>query len=236
MNMSHIHDRASALAPKPAVQRRSQQTRDKLIAALDELLRDRDFERISVAEIAQRAGVSTAVIYQRFSNKDAAVSMLIALYIRRVEEWWDAVAGGALELTEAVSLRDAAVQVGIAAWRQLDELHYVMRPAYLQSRLHPHLLGQQWRAHEARAVAGFRSWLMYHADELGTRDPSTAAGMVTYFFNMMFLGRLLHYDDLPSWDVPTTAEAFAEELADFVCGYLGVPQTDGPSPSAGGQS
>jgi AcrR family transcriptional regulator len=234
--VSHIRKSAAALEPKPAVQRRSQQTRDKLIAALDELLRERDFERISVAEIAQRAGVSTAAIYQRFSNKDAAVSMLIALYMRRVEEWWDAAASGALELTEASSLREAAVQVGITAWRQLDELHYVMRPAYLQSRLHPDLLGPQWRAHEARAVAGFRSWLMHHADELGSRDPSTAAGMVTYFFNMMFLGRLLHHDDLPSWDVPTTAEAFAEELADFVCGYLSVSNPDAQSPATGGQS
>jgi hypothetical protein len=60
--------------------------------------------------------------------------------------------------------------------------------------------------------------------------------MVTYFFNMMFLGRLLHHDDLPSWGVPTTAEAFAEELADFVGGYLGVSNPDAPSPVPGGRS
>jgi AcrR family transcriptional regulator len=217
----------SAHASKPAMQRRSRETRDKLINALDELLREKDFQAISIAEIAARAGVSTATIYQRFHNQDAAVAILIALYLSRVTEWWSELSRDAAGQPGPSSLREALVRVGRAAWRQFDELGYLMRPAYLQSRLRPDLLDEHWRAQEERAVRGFESLLRDHAGELGHRDVGRTAGMVAYFFNMMFLGRLLHPEGMSGWQVPA-AEEFAEELADFVCGYLGVPSPAGP--------
>ena len=61
---------------KPALQTRSQQTRDKLVAALERLLRDKAFENISVAEIAREAGVSVGAVYTRFENKDAFIPVL----------------------------------------------------------------------------------------------------------------------------------------------------------------
>jgi AcrR family transcriptional regulator len=221
---------SSAEAPpgtKPASQRRSRETRDKLITALDELLREKDFGAISVAEIAGRAGVSAASIYQRFDNRNAAVAILIALYLRRTTRWWSDLAGSATGQAGRLSLRDELVLVGRAAWRQSDELRYVMRPAYLQSRLHPDLLDEHWRTQEERAVRGFHSLLANHAEEIHHPDLTRAASMVAYFFNLMFLGRLLHPEGMSGWEIPSRGDEFAEELADFVCGYLGVPRTDG---------
>ncbi|MFY1671311.1 TetR/AcrR family transcriptional regulator [Plantactinospora sp. WMMB334] len=225
---------AEAATPgtKPASQRRSRETRDKLITALDELLREKDFGAISVAEIANRAGVSVASIYQRFDNRNAAVAILIALYLRRVTQWWSDLADGASGRAGSSSLREALVLVGRAAWRQFDDLRYIMRPAYLQSRLHPDLLDEHWRTQEEGAVGGFLSLLRDHAEEIRHPDLTRAASMVTYFFNLMFLGRLLHPEGMSGWDIPTEGDEFAEELADFVCGYLGVTRTSGPREQA----
>ena len=71
---------------KPALQTRSQQTRDKLVAALERLLRNKPFEQISVAEIAQEAGVSVGAVYTRFENKDAFIPVLFDLYKARLQD------------------------------------------------------------------------------------------------------------------------------------------------------
>jgi AcrR family transcriptional regulator len=216
---------------KPASQQRSRETRDKLITALDELLREKDFAAISVAEIANRAGVSVASIYQRFDNRNAAVAILIALYLRRVTQWWSDLSPSASGSVGPASLREAVVLVGHAAWRQSDDLRYVMRPAYLQSRLHPDLLDEHWRTQEEHALRGFQSLLKDHVDEIRHPDLTRAASMVAYFFNLMFLGRLLHPEGMSGWKLPASGDEFAEELADFVCGYLGaIPSSD---PQAG---
>lgn len=51
-------------------QRRSHDLLERLIAASRDLLDEKDFERISIADIAKRAGVSVGVLYTRFPTKD----------------------------------------------------------------------------------------------------------------------------------------------------------------------
>lgn len=202
---------------KPAVQARSQETRDKLLAALDALLQEKRFEAITITEIAGRAGVSPASIYQRFNNRDAAIAILIELYMRRVVEWSRS-PRGAVDYRKAGSLREAVELVALAAWRQFDELGYLMRPAYLYSRLRPDLIGEQWSALQAQAVDGFQGLLAAFPNELGNSDPRRAAETIAYFFNMMFIGPLLHAGE--GLFSKLKAKQFAGELADFVCGYL----------------
>src|SRR5688572_13901463 len=207
---------------KPAVQRRSQQSRDRLIDALDELLREKPFEAVQVSEIAGRAGVSIATVYQRFSNRDAAISILVALYLRRAADWWSEFSMENADREPPGSLHDAVVVVGRAAWRQLDEWGHVMRPAYLYSRLRPDLLDEHWRDQEQRAVRGFAHLLRSYAGEIEHPDLDRAAGMVAYFVNMMFLGPLLHPRGGMGWQGAGGRDEFVAELARFVCGYLGV--------------
>jgi AcrR family transcriptional regulator len=214
---------------KPAVQERSRRTRDALIEALDRLLLEKSFDAIGVAEIAEEAGVSTASIYQRFSNKDATVSILIALYLRRVSEWSRSPEGAVGDVAAAPALRPALMMLGVAAWRQFTALAYVMRPAYLYSRLRPDLLGAEWAERLAQARTGFRGLLEAHRGEIRRTDLGRAADMVAAFYNMMFVGLLLHREDLaagPFGDVLSSdPHAFASELADFVLGYLATPET-----------
>ena len=64
----------------PAKQRRGERTRDRLLAAGQRLIARRDFDSMSVAEIAQAAGCSVGAFYQRFRDKDAFFGALIAQY------------------------------------------------------------------------------------------------------------------------------------------------------------
>lgn len=64
---------------RPAYQRRSQATLERLLGAAEEMLRESGLEGATVEAIARRAGVSPAIIYRRFPDKDA---LLQATYER----------------------------------------------------------------------------------------------------------------------------------------------------------
>lgn len=65
----------------PVKQRRGGHTRDRLLTAGRRLIAKRDFDSMSVAEIAEDAGCSVGAFYQRFRDKDALFGALIAQYV-----------------------------------------------------------------------------------------------------------------------------------------------------------
>src|SRR5438552_6131638 len=67
----------------PPIQKRAQETEDRIVAVTEELLREKDFEDIHVAEIAVRAEASLGSFYLRFSSKNALLSHIYARYARK---------------------------------------------------------------------------------------------------------------------------------------------------------
>jgi len=70
-------------------QKRGQRTYDALIATGFKLLAQREFEAITVAELAQEAGYSVGAFYARFKSKDEFFDALIAHHLvdrRRTRE------------------------------------------------------------------------------------------------------------------------------------------------------
>lgn len=73
---------ATALASSKRVrQRRSQKTYDALIGTTFKLLQQREFDAISIAELAQKAGYSVGAFYARFRSKDELFDALLAQHI-----------------------------------------------------------------------------------------------------------------------------------------------------------
>ena len=79
---------------KPVAQKRSAETRDRILQALERLLREQDFDQLSVSEIASEAGVSVGTVYRRFENKEAFLPQLVERDVRmdlalahEVEHW-----------------------------------------------------------------------------------------------------------------------------------------------------
>ena len=210
---------------KSTFQARSRATRDKLIAALEDLLRTKRFDEISVAEIAAKAGVSPASIYRRFENKDAFIPVLFELYRRRIDDWTVS-PEARFDPDEAPTLRAALRQVALIALRQLGQQRHILRAVHVYAHLRPDLIGQEWRALEAQAVAAFDALLAHYQAEIKRTDMATAAGMTAYFINTIFIERGLFWDedDVARWQLPGRVEAFAEEVADFAYGYLTTPE------------
>jgi AcrR family transcriptional regulator len=65
----------------PVKQPRGERTRDRLLIAGERLIAKRDFDSMSVAEIAEAAGCSVGAFYQRFRDKNAFFGALVARYV-----------------------------------------------------------------------------------------------------------------------------------------------------------
>ena len=68
--MAHVQPGSAPRFSLPVKQSRSQKTRDRLLAAGFKLLRRKDFDQLSVADIARAANCAVGSFYQRFFDKD----------------------------------------------------------------------------------------------------------------------------------------------------------------------
>jgi len=202
---------------KPASQLRSQQKRDRILAAMDVLLRTRPFAGISVGDLAAQARVPVATVYQRFSNDDVMGAVLLALYFAKVQEW--AQRPRLKASSPSISLHAQLLEIATDAMGQIQALGHVMRPAYLYSRQHPHRAEAEWSRLEQLAREGFGAFIRTRAADLSLPDTNHAADVLCDLFNFMLIGPLLH-DDSPRWRMPGAQAQFAETLATLAHRYL----------------
>jgi AcrR family transcriptional regulator len=198
------------------VQKRSRRTRDRLIEALESLLREGSFEAATVADIADRAGVSVGAVYRRFRNKDAFIPVLFELYFQRLAES----AGGRPPLDPEAGLREALrVQVR-AAWAFIQEEGHILRAVQLYSRRHPELVGDEWDALRKTAREGTRQLLEVFRSEVGRDDLDHAAQMVAYLLNTALLERGLYPEMGISAGMTVSEDDFLDGVADFAWAWL----------------
>jgi AcrR family transcriptional regulator len=74
-------------------QTRSQNTQERVLRALEELLSERFFEQITIRDLAARTGVASGTIYRRFKDKEALLPVLYERFDHTMSEWatefWD---------------------------------------------------------------------------------------------------------------------------------------------------
>lgn len=191
--------------------------RDRILAAMDDLLRRRPFAAIGVADLAGTAGVSPATIYQRFDNADVTGSVLLALYYQRVEQWARRPRGTRQPAPD--SLPQLLQSLAEGAWDQIEALGHVMRPAYLYTRLHPDRAGPEWQRLEQAAQQGFRALLQPPLADLPEAEIDRIAGDLAWIVNALLLGPLLHAED-PRWQAPDARSRFVRTLTDVVGRFI----------------
>ena len=199
------------------VQERSQRTRDRLIEALESLLRDEgSFEQATIADIADRAGVSVGAVYRRFRNKDAFIPVLFELYFQRLAESAEA----RPPLDPAAGLRQTLrVQVR-AAWTFIQEEGHLLRGVQLYSRRHPELVGDEWDALRESAREGVRHLLEAFRSEVAHEDLDHAAQMVAYLLNTCLPERGLYPAMGISAGMTVPEDDFLDGVADFAWTWL----------------
>jgi AcrR family transcriptional regulator len=210
---------------KPTSQARSRQTREKLVTALERLLRTRDFASITIAELAAEAGVSVGAVYRRFDNKDAFIPVIFELYLRRTDERM-ASPEGRTEVEPEEGLREALYVIVTHAWSFIETDGHLIRAAHLYARLRPDLVGDEWDAYLEQAVAGSRQIIDFFAAEVRLKNLDAAAQMLTYLLNVLLVEKGLYADDGIGAVLTIPDEVFLRGLADTMYGYLTTPEID----------
>jgi AcrR family transcriptional regulator len=68
---------ARAVPDRPAAQLRSAATRDRIVAAASAVIVDLGVQRATIADIAERAGLSAAALYRHFTSKEELVERVL---------------------------------------------------------------------------------------------------------------------------------------------------------------
>jgi AcrR family transcriptional regulator len=120
-----------------AKQARSRETHQRLVSSCIELLGQKPFDRVTIAEIAQGAGVSVGNFYRRFTSKEAILPDLYAEYDRRF-------GGFASRISQAGdaprTFRDDVTALVSAMADFLAQNRGLVQALHLQARLHPEII------------------------------------------------------------------------------------------------
>lgn len=198
------------------VQERARKTRDRILAALETLLRERSFDDTSVADIADEAGVSVGAVYRRFRNKEAFLPLLFDLALERLEE-----AGREPRAWQGSGdLRTALRGAVAASWAFTREQAHLLRPVYLYGRLRPGLVGEEWTALREASRSNLRTLLERHRDELARNDLAQAAEMCSYVLNTSLVARGLYPESGAAAGMTLDDDTFTRSLADMIASWL----------------
>jgi AcrR family transcriptional regulator len=112
----------SASGRRTPVQRRSRERFERILRAAELLVVSRGVEALSTREVAQRADVPVATLYQYFADRDAIISALIARHVTSI----DTRIAAALGSLRSYSIR-SVVETTVDAYRAA----YRERPSYV---------------------------------------------------------------------------------------------------------
>ena len=112
----------SASGRRTPVQRRSRERFERILQAAEQGVVSRGVEGLSTREVAQRADIPVATLYQYFADRDAIISALIERHVTAM----DARIASALASLRIYSIR-SVVERTIEAYRAA----YLERPSYV---------------------------------------------------------------------------------------------------------
>lgn len=219
--MSPKNANHAPLAPVPQ-QQRSRESEKRLLDAAEELLADRIWEDVSIAEIALRAGMSVGGVYARFAAKENLLRALHARYERDRTERLSA-------FFEDDHWREAPLEARIrglvdALTDLLERRRGVLRSFILEfwsARLDDqHALNERLGGLYDRAA----EFLLERRHDMGRPDADTAVRLA---INFMLAAAREHFLLKPAPQpgaVVQDREAFNREAARMMCAYLEVTE------------
>jgi AcrR family transcriptional regulator len=201
----------------PARQARAQQTSDAIIEAGLGLLRERDFDSVSVAEIAERAGVSVGGFYARFEGKEALLHALAAEVLADCRRALDrALAPSRMARASVEGVVRAYVRVMITGFRE-------HRSAIVQVIRHARggdpLFGLAVRDFNDHVHGRLRALLHERRHLLAHPDPDTAVNIGLFLVSAAAREGVLG-DNLRAYPIKVTDTMLIAELTRAYVAYL----------------
>ena len=203
-------------------QKRAARTREKILAALEQLLEGKEFEAISIADIARQGEVAVGSIYSHFEDKEALLPALFDRYVERIEarvaEFVEhgTIDGKKYEPNAAPDLRGAIEQSIRGAHRQVTETLGLRRALLTYRRLNPDVEVPLVSKLGRDAIELLAAEFAKYRDEIVHTDLHEAARMVSYFLNIAFLDRIV----LPAAAIKDDLRPADENLIDAYTGMI----------------
>ena len=207
-------------------QKRVAKTREKILAALEQLLEGKEFEAISIADIAHRGGVAVGSIYSHFEDKDALLPALFDRYVERIEarvaEFVEhgTIDGEKYEPSDAPDLRGIIEQSIRGAHRQVTDTLGLRRALLTYRRLNPDVEVPLVSKLGRDAIELLAAELDKYREEIVHTDLHEAARMVSYFLNIAFLDRIVLPAAAAKDELRPSDEMLIETYTGMVLHYL----------------
>ncbi len=196
---------------------RSQQTLERIVAALEALLGFRDFEAISVAEITKRAGTSVGAFYARFTGKDALLPLLYERYGADLERRMEALVAGIP--WDELDLRGSVERLVRLLIEQFRGRRGLMRAVGLFARQRPDAISRAMLARRAELHRRIAGLLLLHRAQIRHPDPELAVEMGLFAVAAACRDKILfpapHARTLPEDD-----ELLRKEMSSLLLAYL----------------
>ena len=205
-------------------QARSQETVERLLESAEALIADKGFDDVTVAEIAQRAGLSVGAVYARFRDKMGVLHCLQDRFVEEAHLTTDAALDP--ERWQGASVPEIVEEL-IAFLVELHrERRGVMRELLVRTRSDPSMI-QRKEGLVAHLSRRLRALLLGRPGSIQHPDPPAAVS----FGLRLVLGTLeqaILFGDLGVYGIPASDEQLAAELARAFTGYLGVEPRSAP--------
>jgi AcrR family transcriptional regulator len=192
-------------APEKAARTAEAAVPRRLLAEATRLFAERGYDRTSVQEIVEAAGVTKGALYHYFGSKDDLLHEVYGRVLRLQTERLDAIAGTGAPVEER--LREAAADVVVTSIANLDDTKIFFRSMHqLSPEKQKAVRAERRRYHER-----FRA-LVEEGQHTGVFRPEPRPDLVVdYFF-----GSVHHLGTWYRADGPLGADEVAADFADLL--------------------
>jgi AcrR family transcriptional regulator len=178
---------------------------ERLLAEATRLFAERGYDRTSVQEIVEAAGVTKGALYHYFGSKDDLLHEIYGRVLRLQTERLDAIAARDGDVRER--LAEAAADVVVTSIQNLDDTKIFFRSMHqLSPEKQKAVRAERRRYHER-----FRSLV-----EEGQRDGHFRPGLRPDLVVDFFFGSVHHLGTWYHADGPLSAEQVATEFSDLL--------------------
>ncbi|SEG58051.1 transcriptional regulator, TetR family [Actinacidiphila yanglinensis] len=178
---------------------------ERLLAEATRLFAEHGYDRTSVQEIVEAAGVTKGALYHYFGSKDDLLHEIYGRVLRLQTERLDAIATRPTPVTERIA--EAAADVVVTSIQNLDDTKIFFRSMHqLSPEKQKAVRAERRRYHET-----FRA-LVEEGQRDGRFRPEPRPDLVVDFF----FGSVHHLGTWYHADGPLTAEQVAAEFSDLL--------------------
>lgn len=200
---------------RPPLQRRSQESLERVLTAGFEVLKEQGFDGFTLHEVSRRAGVSIGSIYSRVPSREA---LIMAIY-ERVMDWTDeqeAISrdGSHYDLAPRERIELIVSDMATTMLSHGDTLRVFMR----QAPLNPEV----WERGSAKSIATsevFKSALLERSQDINHPDPELAVDMAWRMAYNMIARWITHgsqFESARGLDEATMVCELARSVANYL--------------------